>query len=219
MHVTSADEERTYVVSFETAGPFAMFARPDTGSSPVSYPVPTYSAAKGMFEAVARLASGRMSIAEILPERVEVCCDIRYERYVTNYGGPLRKPQQVKSGDNYQLIATVLMDVCYRVYGTVEPTPQSKNPPTDCHQLQSMFERRLRNGQSFYMPCLGWREFVPSYFGPLRGTTDVNVDINERVESLLQSVFDETGRVSPIFRTGADIREGTLLYRGATNAN
>ena len=43
-----------YSVSLEIAGPAAMFARPDTGSTPISYPAPTYSAAKGIFEAVAR---------------------------------------------------------------------------------------------------------------------------------------------------------------------
>ena len=44
-----------YRVALEVAGPAAMFTRPDTGSTPISYPVPTFSAAKGMFESVAWL--------------------------------------------------------------------------------------------------------------------------------------------------------------------
>lgn len=44
----------SYEVEFEIAGPAAMFARPDTGSTPISYPVPTWSACKAMFESVAR---------------------------------------------------------------------------------------------------------------------------------------------------------------------
>lgn len=44
---------KSYTVQMEVAGPAAMFARPDTGATPTSYPVPTWSAAKGMFEAVA----------------------------------------------------------------------------------------------------------------------------------------------------------------------
>jgi CRISPR-associated protein Cas5d len=206
--------DRTYPVSFEVAAPFAIFVRPDTGSSPVSYPVPTYSAAKGMFEAVARLASGPRSVAEIIPRRVEVCSDIRYERYVTNYGGPLRKQQQFKRGDNYQLIATALVDVCYRVHGAVEPTPLSTNPPRDCHQLQSMFDRRLRNGQTFYTPCLGWREFVPSYFGPFRDATRVNQELTGAITSFLHSVFSRDGKVSPLFLDHCDIRGGALSYDG-----
>ncbi len=35
-------------IALEVAGPAAMFTRPDTGATPISYPVPTYSAAKGM---------------------------------------------------------------------------------------------------------------------------------------------------------------------------
>src|SRR5438034_9808927 len=105
-------QEHPYSVSFEIAGPAAMFARPDTGSTPISYPVPTYSAAKGMFEAVARTRG-----AYIRPTRAEICSPVRYARYVTNYGGPLRKPDQIAGNNNYQLAATVLVDVCYRIYG------------------------------------------------------------------------------------------------------
>lgn len=205
--------EAMYAVSFEISGPLAMFARPDTGSCPVSYPVPTRSAAKGMFDAVARLPGGR-DAPQIIPQRVEVCSEIRYERYVTNYGGPLRTRDAVNAGNNYQLIATVLSDVCYRLYGVVDGgTPRSR------HQLQSMFERRLENGQSYYTPCLGWKEFAPNYFGQFRDTTDVNVTLSERIATLLDSVFDDSGRVAPLFTPDAHIRGGVLVYeRSARHA-
>ncbi len=77
-------------IALEVAGPAAMFTRPDTGATPISYPVPTYSAAKGMFESVARKTN-----VYIDPFRVEICKPIRHWRYVTNYGGPLRKPNQI----------------------------------------------------------------------------------------------------------------------------
>jgi CRISPR-associated protein Cas5d len=170
-----------------------------------------------MFEAVARLANGRRTIAEIIPQRVELCSDIRYERYVTNYGGPLRKPAQVKGGDNYQLIATALVDVCYRVHGIVQATSLSTNPQRDCHQLQSMFERRVRGGQSFYTPCLGWKEFIPSYFGPFRASTALNSGLNADLGSFLKSVFDEAGRVSPVFQMSGQIRAGVLVYQDVSN--
>ena len=50
-------QKSIYEVQFEIAGPAAMFTRPDTGATPVSYPAPTYSAAKGMFESIARINS------------------------------------------------------------------------------------------------------------------------------------------------------------------
>ena len=62
-----------YAVGMEIAGPAAMFTRPDTGGSFVSYPAPTYSAAKGIFESIARLRS-----AFIRPVRVEICRPIQY---------------------------------------------------------------------------------------------------------------------------------------------
>jgi CRISPR-associated protein Cas5d len=34
--------------------------------------------------------------------------------------------------------------------------------------LRDIFNERLQHGQTYYAPCLGWKEFVPSYFGPFR---------------------------------------------------
>ena len=44
-----------YVIRMEVSGKTAMWARPDTGATPVSYPVPPWSAAKGLFESIIRL--------------------------------------------------------------------------------------------------------------------------------------------------------------------
>ena len=90
----------------EIEGPAAIFTRPDSGSSFVSYPAPTYSAVKGMFECVARWKS-----SYIRPARVEICNPIQFQRYATNYGGPLRKGSQIAGGSSYQLFATILIDV------------------------------------------------------------------------------------------------------------
>lgn len=162
-----------YEIAFEVAGPAAMFARPDTGSTPISYPVPTLSAAKGMFEAVLR----RPHIY-VQPTMVEVCKPIRFERYVTNYGGPLRKGKDISEKNSYQFMATILTDVCYRIYGDVKMKQSTRSK--EVQQLRrrrgkdwrprfkALFEERLQYGQTFYTPCLGWKEFLPSYFGPLR---------------------------------------------------
>jgi len=89
---------KEYPVSFEIAGPAAIFTRPDSGASFVSYPVPTYSAIKGMFDCVARWRS-----AYVKPTSVEICNPIQFHRYATNYGGPLRKGNQLAQGASYQL--------------------------------------------------------------------------------------------------------------------
>jgi len=201
---------KDYFVKLEIAGPAAMFTRPDSGATPISYPIPTFSAAKGMFEAVVRYKS-----AYIRPTKVEVCKPIRFEKYVTNYGGPLRKTNQLKGGDSYQLPATILVDVCFRLHGVVEELTPAPNGNNHLHALQEMFLRRLKKGQTYYTPVLGWKEFVPSYFGTLReGQTFVQKDISQIIPSFLYSVFDRPaeGTYKPVFRQNVEIREGVLQY-------
>ena len=57
---------KTYAVAFEVAGPVAVFARPDTGGTPTSYPAPTGSAAKGLFESIAFFNDGAAWISPTL---------------------------------------------------------------------------------------------------------------------------------------------------------
>lgn len=165
---------KPYMIRFEVEGPAAMFSRPDTGSTPISYPVPTYSAAKGMFEAVLRRPH-----VYVHPTIVEICKPIRFERYVTNYGGPLRKRKDIKEGNSYQFMATILIDVCYRIYGEVHIKQMStrgkgmtqlrRRRGQDWRpRFKEQFDELLEQGQTFYTPCLGWKEFVPRYFGPFR---------------------------------------------------
>ena len=104
-----------YEVSLEISGPTAMWTRPDTGDAPVSYPAPTYSAVKGIFESILWIQA-----VEIVPVTVEICSPIVFHTYVTNYGGPLRKSRIMKTGSSYQLLATVLVNVCYRLHAEVQ---------------------------------------------------------------------------------------------------
>jgi CRISPR-associated protein Cas5d len=201
--------EKTYEVALEIAGPVALFSRPDTGSTPISYPVPTWSACKAFFESVARMKG-----AYVNPTKVAICTPVRFEHYATNYGGPLRKSGQIKNDDNYQLKAIVLVDVCYKVWGTVhqfEPHPDRINT---AHALQETTERRLKNGQTIRTPCLGWKEFVPNYFGPLREETSTDDSVNLIIPSLLHSVFDKPkmGVPAPHFHQNVEVRNGILNY-------
>jgi CRISPR-associated protein Cas5d len=201
------------IIALEVKGPAAMFTRPDTGATPISYPVPTYSAAKGLFEAVL----WRSNIY-IRPTRVEACSPVRYERYVTNYGGPLRKTIQIKENNNYQLIATILVDVHYRIYAAVKEKKRSGQRKMEyAEEFKKEFDRRLEDGQTFYTPCLGWKEFVPSYFGPLRNTDksgnriEPDRTVNVIIPSFLHSMW-EHGKVRPTFRQNVEVREGILNY-------
>lgn len=207
-----------YEVKFEIAGPAAMFTRPDSGAAQVSYPAPTFSAAKGMFDSIALLRGDKKSDfkgkATIRPTKVEICAPIKFHKYTTNYGGPLRKGNQMSQGSSYQIPATILIDVCYRVYGVVEEINESRDRTNHRHYLQDLFLRRLKQGRFYYTPCLGWREFVPSYVGAFRECTKKQEDINIVIPSMLHSVFDKIsdGQVVPSFTVDAEIRRGELIY-------
>lgn len=174
-----------------------MWTRPDTGDCPVSYPVPTYSAAKGIFESILWGPA-----VQILPRRVEICAPIQYHNYQTNYGGPLRKARVIAEGGGFQLLATVLIDVCYRLYADVVPAramakggmPEKalcwdRRTTSPGHAFCSIFSRRLKRGQCFTIPFLGWREFCPSYFGEFREGTQVQTGIAMTIPSMLREVF------------------------------
>lgn len=212
-----------YEVSLEVSGPTAMWTRPDTGDAPVSYPGPTHSAAKGIFEAILWIQA-----VEVIPVKVEICSPIVFHTYVTNYGGPLRKSRVMKGGSSYQLLATVLVNVCYRLYAKVQSVPAGSRQFSDrtkawaagtsnpAHAYQEIFERRIRNGQCHSIPCLGWKEFVPSYVGPFRNDTSIQRDINLVVPSMASTVFTlgQKGRMVPTFmpRANVQVREGVLRY-------
>lgn len=216
----------SYPIEMEIAGDTAMWTRPDTGDCPVSYPAPTYSAVKAIFESVLWGEA-----IEVIPQKVELCTPVQYHSYCTNYGGPLRSATSIKNGNNYQLYATVLIDVCYKLYAEVIPNHKKDNLPQSAlqwdkkttspgHAYQAIFQRRLKRGQSYSIPVLGWGEFTPSYFGQIRNTTSVLTDLPEIViPSMLRQVFSQ-GYKSPVsyeYDTDLVLRGGVLEYpkRGA----
>ena len=214
---------RNYDVAFEVAGPAAMFARPDTGRSPTSYPTPTCSAAKALFESIAFFVDGA---AWICPTKVEICRRVgesggrmQFQRYATNYGGPLRKRDLfnkglISGGSSMQLLATVLSHVCYRRHGVVVSSEwKEQNNPR--HHLENLFDRRLKRGQCFRTPCLGWSELTCSYWGPFRDATEVDSALSLEIPSMLLGVWNSPlrGRYEPRFSQNVRITEGVLKYQ------
>jgi len=215
-----------YPIQMEIAGDTAMWTRPDTGDAPVSYPAPTYSAVKAIFESILWGPA-----VEIIPTKVELCAPVVYHNYYTNYGGPLRKTQSIKDGNSYQICATVLINICYRFYAEVVPfsgknklSPKSiawdKATTSPGHAHQDMFNRRLKRGQCYSIPSLGWREFTPSYFGAFRQGTQVLSDMpTVAIPSMLRQVFSRgyNSEVSYLYDTDAVITGGVLTYLRRTS--
>lgn len=193
---------KPYEVKLEISGPVALWARPDTMPNPVSYVAPTFSVAKGIFEAILRWKT-----VNVRPTRCEICAPVQFHRYAFNYGGPLRKSNQIKKGASLQIFAQVLVNVCYRLYAEVgwNRSPNGDRvvlPDGHCapHAYVDTFNRRLERGQWFYTPCLGWKEFVPDYVGPFRDTTSICVSENRAIPAFVEMVFDrrEAGHWRPL---------------------
>lgn len=210
-----------YPIAMEIAGATAIWSRPDTGDAPVSYPAPTASAVRGIFESILWGPDIR-----IVPAAVEICAPIQYHSYVTNYGGPLRAGKSIQKGNQYQLYATVLVDVCYRLYADVMPNCCKQNLSEKAlewdrkttapgHAYQDIFHRRLKRGQSFSIPVLGWKEFTPSYFGPFRPGTKVCEDLLDiTIPSMLKEVFPDgyQSEYRAVYTQDLRIHEGRLNF-------
>jgi len=213
---------KRYDVSMEISGEYAIWTRPDTGDCPVSYPAPTFSAVRGMFESILWGPA-----IEIIPTAVKICSPIKYHNYQTNYRGPLRKAGQITGNNSYQLLATVLVNVCYKLYAEVRPT-RKKNEPllpkkaiewdnvttSPGHAYKAIFERRLKRGQCYSIPFLGWKEFVPSYVGVIRDDVNVCTDINLTIPSMTRSVFSSQHSSDTLFCFFQNVRveKGLLVY-------
>jgi CRISPR-associated protein Cas5d len=208
---------KRYPVSMEVEGNTAMWTRPDTGDCPVSYPAPTFSAVKSLFESV---LWGKA--VEIVPRQVHICQPLVFHTYHTNYGGPLRKAGQIEGGDSFQLLATVLTNVRYQIFADVvacetsdhetEATKQwrirTKSPG---HAYQEIFDRRLKRGQCWHTPFLGWKEFTVSYFGPLREETKPAA-INTVLPSMFRKAEFEKKNVRFLYDQNVEINNGVLKF-------
>ena len=203
---------KPYPVQLEISGPTALWTRPDSGSSPVSYVAPTLSAAKGIFESILRWKS-----VNVLPTCCELCAPVQFHRYSTNYGGPLRAGDLVAKGargPSFQLFTVVLVNVCYRLHAEVQEVNRAPDGTFSPHGYQDAFQRRLENGRWFYQPCLGWKEFVPDYVGPFRPETRVCEAEDHELPTMLRMVFDQAqnGQIKPTFSRNLKVEKGVLLY-------
>jgi CRISPR-associated protein Cas5d len=210
----------SYFVEMEISGDTAMWTRPDTGDTPVSEIVPSYSAIKAIFESI---NLGFNSIVK--PIKVEICEPIQYHSYYTNYGGPLRQSKAVKAGNSFQLLATVLINVTYRIYAKIVLNQQKmglsekslqwdKKTTSPAHAYMDIFNRRLKQGQCFSVPFLGWKEFTASYFGPFREHTKVCSTISTTIPAALRQVFSK-GYYSPIsiaYDQNLEVKNGVVLF-------
>ncbi len=186
---------KDYEISMEISGALAMFTDPATGDMPVSYPAPTYSAIKGMFENVLFYPT-----VEVKPIRVEICNPIRYHTLMFNYGGPNRHKNLKNNPGNRQVRIIVLENVCYKMYArlknvhpSISLSEQAKkrlaSTTNSSHAYRDHFNRRLCRGELFRPIFLGLKDFLPDYVGEIRSETTKDESINLSLASMLYEIF------------------------------
>lgn len=211
---------KQYPIEVEIAGDFAMFAKPHAGADGASYPVPTFSAVKGMLETICFLPGAR-----IVPIEVGICRPIRFapRGYNSRYAAA-RKSDQIKRATALQRRETVLVDVCYQIKAVVinhegrhisrSGQPWRGQGNNYAHALQEIFARRVRRGQRFRTTCLGRTDFPASYVGPFRPENRPIETISLEIPSLLRHPFssDQDGLLSPRFDNNVKVQKGVLYY-------
>jgi CRISPR-associated protein Cas5d len=114
-----------------------------------------------------------------------------------------------------QLFATVLADVCYRIYGEVRSGSAKRSAgPNPRHHLQELFRRRVERGQCHHAPALGWREFACSYWGPFRDQYEVDTGLDLTIPSMLVQIWTDpnTGQYDPRFSQNVVVKKGVLAF-------
>ena len=152
----------------------ACFTRPEMKVERVSYDVITPSAARGIIEAIHWKPAIRWII-----DRIHVLQPIRFENIRRNEVSSMTKPSSVTTamkkgdlrelifyvddGDNRQQRASVILkNVCYVIEAHFELTEHAEESDNEGKHID-MFRRRARNGQCFYQPYLGTREFSAAF--------------------------------------------------------
>jgi len=193
--------QKQYELELEVSGSFAIWRDISSGIYATSYPAPTYSAIKGIFESILFVPE-----AEVVPCKVEVCSPLRFTKYVTSYCGPSRK-QSILAKNNSELIySVVLCDVCYKLYALATNKPNIGRNAAHCYQ--DMFQDFLKKGKHRRVPCLGWSDFIVNYFGPFRNKTKP-YPFSQKIH-LMHHSLDYKKKINKCVE--AEIKDGVLEY-------
>ena len=65
----------------------------------------------------------------VRPTRCEICAPVQFHCYAVNYGGPLRKSDQMRNGTSPRVFAQALIGFCYRLHTEVDWNRGSNGEP------------------------------------------------------------------------------------------
>jgi CRISPR-associated protein Cas5d len=201
--------------TLEVWGDFACFTRPELKVERFSYPVITPSAARAIFGAIYMdftRDAPKLPVMNWELERIEILRPVQYIALMRNevkekisessvkkwmkdpgklepiYADATKEEAGTDTKGRTQRQTMALKNVRYRLHAHV--TLYAENP--DLRQkIERSFERRARNGQCFYQPYLGCREFS-AYFQLVDtdATLEPSTNHDENLGWMLYDVFD-----------------------------
>lgn len=201
---------KKYGIGFEVYGEFGMFADPSSGSDAVTYPLPTFSACRGMIEGICRVSAVKLSVIA-----VGTCSMPQLFSYTYNSLAITRHPTNVKNKQAVQIRETVLLKPRFQILALLEQDPSgvvpSQHMGKNCaHAMQEQFFRRLYRGQNFYPVSLGRKEFLATYVGPQK--TPIEKRYNMVLPSFIGVGFVDGRKVRDV-RTNVSVNEGVLEFQ------
>jgi len=193
----------------EVWGDFACFTRPEMKVERFSYPIITPSAARGIFDAIYWKKSygfyWQVEKIEMLKapryvalRRNEVKDKAPNENTILKWRDGRAEPEPLWADGDRETLGTdqkgrtqrqtmALKNVRYRLHAHLRFRGQEH----DARGFDAQFERRATNGQCFYQPFFGCREF-PAFFAPAdmneSGSEPIRLDLD--LGYMLYDVFD-----------------------------
>ncbi len=162
-----SNDSKTHVI--EVKGDFACFSRPELKVERWSYPCPTPSAARGVFDAIyCHPPEFRWQITKIeilktptyLALRRNEVSEVASTRNIKQWMKGTKKPESLQADANnvrQQRQTMALREVKYRLHAQIIPWAGFEGKQS---AFDAQFVRRASRGKCFQQPYLGCREFV-----------------------------------------------------------
>ncbi|MDK2961925.1 MAG: type I-C CRISPR-associated protein Cas5c [Eubacteriaceae bacterium] len=160
-----------YGIKVRVWGDYACFTRPEMKVERVSYDMLTPSAARGIIEAIYWKPAIKWTI-----DKIHVINPIKFTNIRRNEVSEVAKLSSIKKamdkGESYQIIATdnrhqraalILRNVEYVIEAHFDLNLDKAGESDTVEKHYNIVMRRLKNGQFFYQPTLGTREFAASF--------------------------------------------------------
>ena len=223
----------------EVSGDFACFTRPEMKVERYSYPCPTPSAARGIFEAIYFKPEFHWQVVRIeLLNKPSLIALRRNEvkdkfdpKTVAKWMAGTAPVEPIWADGDKGFLGTdqkgrtqrqtmALREPRFRLTARIVPRPGKENQQK---AYDEQFIRRASQGKCFYQPCFGCREFVAFFrYVEILENEPPPVDYSHKIGWMLYDVFDldknnhalfqdDWKKVAPsIALFQADIRNGIL---------